>query len=276
MNCETPHNPSTGRVSFAAQFTVPDMKGTFSSLRSREHLTPSVGRQETFFGSNSNLNTQIQDKVIHPSSSGKQTRVISLPWTDPRGSVAEYTGMVNSLIQPHGRGLLKYKNGKSVECTWCNGMMVRPMVASVVETFTVDGSGAKNRVLQLGDSALPNEIAPPSPPSTFNPQHFPLHSFAFIKRSTGVWTYAIVADRPIPDGPDASIRFVVDVKGSTKVFKKKHWERYIRLVNDDLNSSPICEGSEVNNNELSKKISEYTKKAMEVEMMSIRTDRVFY
>ena len=47
-------------------------------------------------------------------------------------------------------------------------------------------------------------------------------------------------------------------------------------MNDDLNSSPICEGSEVNNNELSKKISEYTKKAMEVEMMSIRTDRVFY
>jgi len=57
--------------------------------------------------------------------------------------------------------------------------------------------------------------------------------FAFILRSGGTWTYAIVADRPFTqDGP--SIRFVLDGKGSTKTIRKKYWGRGIRLVNTAL------------------------------------------
>ena len=54
-----------------------------------------------------------------------------------------------------------------------------------------------------------------------------MHDFAFIRRSNGSWTYAIVADFPTP----SSIRFVTDTKGSTKTLKKEHWVKSVRLVN---------------------------------------------
>ena len=51
------------------------------------------------------------------------------------------------------------------------------------------------------------------------------HNFAFIRRSGGGWTYAIVSDRH-----DDFIRFVVDGRGSTKVLSRRSWPKLIRLV----------------------------------------------
>jgi len=51
-------------------------------------------------------NTKKNKKTAPPSTIKKQPiiKVISLPWTDHRGVQGEYTGEVNSFIQPHGKG----------------------------------------------------------------------------------------------------------------------------------------------------------------------------
>ncbi|KAL3802510.1 hypothetical protein HJC23_012529 [Cyclotella cryptica] len=161
-----------------------------------------------------------------------QTRVINLPWTDVSGCAAAYTGEVNALIQPHGLGHLQYQNGTVHISVWCNGMPARPppeIVLSAEEAVRV--KTLPERELDLGDIALPSEIQNTSPQEAHDAaSSLPVHSFAFVLRSSGQWTYAIVADRPVLTGPDASIRFVINKKGSTKIFKKKHWGMYIRLV----------------------------------------------
>jgi hypothetical protein len=90
----------------------------------------------------------------------------------------------------------------------------------------------KPRRLDLGDIARPSEMHSPSHDSAFEEAHFPIHSFAFVVRSSGEWTYAIFANRAVLKDQDA-IRFVMDKNGSTKILKKRHWTRYIRLVRDD-------------------------------------------
>ncbi len=88
-----------------------------------------------------------------------------------------------------------------------------------------------NRKLELGDIALPAEIQDMSLQAARDAAaSLPVHSFAFVLRSNGVWTYAIVADRPVLQGPEASIRFVLNKGGSTKIVKRKYWGRYIQLV----------------------------------------------
>ena len=48
---------------------------------------------------------------------------------------------------------------------------------------------------------------------------------AFIRRSDGRWTYALVAD-----GDDKGIRFVVNKQGATKVLTKEMWSRNVRRI----------------------------------------------
>jgi len=66
-----------------------------------------------------------------------------------------------------------------------------------------------------------------------------VHDFAFIQRSDGRWTYAIIADKE-----EDYIRFVVDANGDTKRLSKKHWCSSIRWVNPD----EACCDSERNKN----------------------------
>ena len=60
------------------------------------------------------------------------------------------------------------------------------------------------------------------------------HDFAFILRSNGQWTYAIIANRE-----DDFILFVVDTVGDTKVLKKKNWATSIRLVDPKEACCPV-------------------------------------
>jgi hypothetical protein len=55
--------------------------------------------------------------------------------------------------------------------------------------------------------------------------------FAFVLRSNGSWTYAIVAERSFHKGLGLVLRFVLDKKGTTKTLKRKYWEKGVRLVN---------------------------------------------
>lgn len=56
------------------------------------------------------------------------------------------------------------------------------------------------------------------------------HDFAFVLRSDGRWTYAIIAERQ-----EKKLRFVVDKNGSTKSVYRKDWLDSIRLVNNSYN-----------------------------------------
>ena len=68
------------------------------------------------------------------------------------------------------------------------------------------------------------------------------HEFAFVLRSSGLFTYAIVAHRQ-----KDMILFVVGTLGSIKLMSKRRWLSSIRLVNQQDNSasvlSPIKKGA---------------------------------
>lgn len=64
-----------------------------------------------------------------------------------------------------------------------------------------------------------------------NVRSLKLHDFVFVRRSNGDWTYSIIANFPIRRGKYASIRFVMNNKGSTKTVEARHWAKFVRLVN---------------------------------------------
>ena len=61
------------------------------------------------------------------------------------------------------------------------------------------------------------------------------YDFAFVKRSNGSWTYAILAYRSRGSSyEEEHMMFVLDEEGSSKVIVEKDWARYIRcLVESD-------------------------------------------
>ncbi|KAL7519492.1 hypothetical protein ACHAWX_004242, partial [Stephanocyclus meneghinianus] len=217
-----------------------------------------------------------------------QTRVMNLPWTDVRGNTAAYTGEVNELIQPHGLGHLQYQNGTVHISVWRNGMPVRNPPNLVSSTKEAVENASLKRGLELGDIALPSQIQNASPEDAHDAAaSLPVHSFAFVLRSNGQWTYAILADRPVPEGPQASIRFVLDKRGSTKIFKRKYWGMYIRSVrnvnknenekhmgNDkcDVNCRITVEKEEVMTREAFQRLESFQKAVRRVSSdLSIRT-----
>lgn len=57
------------------------------------------------------------------------------------------------------------------------------------------------------------------------------HNFAFIKRTDGSFTYSILACRnDDTEGGEECMTFVVHPNGSTKVIRKRHWKKLVRLV----------------------------------------------
>ena len=57
-----------------------------------------------------------------------------------------------------------------------------------------------------------------------------VHDVAWLRRSNGIWTWAIIANFPAVSGKHATIRFVVDKNGSTKTVKAYQWVNCIRLA----------------------------------------------
>eukprot|EP00956_Cyclotella_meneghiniana_P035872 scaffold118851_cov54-Cyclotella_meneghiniana.AAC.3 len=55
--------------------------------------------------------------------------------------------------------------------------------------------------------------------------------FAFVKRSNGSWTYAMLAHRSRGSSyEEEQMVFVLDEKGSSKVIDEKDWARFIRCL----------------------------------------------
>lgn len=190
----------------------------------------------------------------------KSTKVVSLPWTDSRGIRGEYSGEMNSSIQPHGKGTFRADDGSIVgfpSSTWINGQLVaakipedrslknsssdsllrsgtkhtRPKLNSPEHTRSTTLTG-----YQLGDTAkhpshmykLPRNIHPKV--AIMNADSLKPLDFAFVRRNNRKWVYSIVAGRKFTEGEPAII-FVLNEKGSIKTIGKKYWAKVIRLVN---------------------------------------------
>jgi len=92
-------------------------------------------------------------------------------------------------------------------------------------------SGARNDY-SLGDKAwcTSHMIIQDDPQEAFNQvPRLKQHDFAFVKRTGGLWTYAILAHRYIDEGEECMM-FVMHQVGSTKTIKKNQWAGFVRLV----------------------------------------------
>lgn len=61
------------------------------------------------------------------------------------------------------------------------------------------------------------------------------HDFAFVKRSDGSWTYAILAGHGKDIDNEEVMLFVINEKGCTKAIKKRDWSKLIRRVAKECN-----------------------------------------
>ncbi|KAL7475358.1 hypothetical protein ACHAW6_001274, partial [Cyclotella cf. meneghiniana] len=66
------------------------------------------------------------------------------------------------------------------------------------------------------------------------------HDFAFVKRTDGSWTFAILACRIFlesqsnqADSHEECMLFVISERGGTKIIRKPHWAEFIRIVATD-------------------------------------------
>lgn len=85
----------------------------------------------------------------------------------------------------------------------------------------------------LGDIGTPDDMIVERDPvkGHQNVSSLKVHDFAFVLRSNGTWTYAIVADFPERGTRRMSVHFVMNAKGSTKTVERRHWAKFVRLVN---------------------------------------------
>lgn len=61
--------------------------------------------------------------------------------------------------------------------------------------------------------------------------------FAFVLRSNGSWTYAIVAERLFHEDLGLVLRFVLEKKGTTKTIRRKYWQKGVRPVNPAIEAT---------------------------------------
>lgn len=170
----------------------------------------------------------------------------NLPWTDIFGITGRYTGRVDDdKMEPHGPGVLIYRDRCPRIAAWENGIPVRAwepwtenpkeeeersFISDITSSIASANSGRRNYKsflphVTLGDMPALQDMVLESKTAAKVGATLRLHDFAWILRSDYRWTYAIVAERS-----DTALRFVVDTVGSTKSYSRKYWGRSIRLV----------------------------------------------
>jgi len=177
----------------------------------------------------------------------KRKVVSRLSWRDHRGVLGKYTGEVNDRKQPHGNGALIYEDGYANTSVWKDGIPVKfwmPGGTKMKRQEQTSRSSSSKNATNVGDhnsTFLPHldlgDVGTTKDMNTFESilskpialermNCLRVHDFAFILRSHGQWTYAIIADKQ-----DDAIRFVMNANGDTKVLSRKRWYSSIRLVN---------------------------------------------
>lgn len=154
----------------------------------------------------------------------KTKRVNGLPWSDYNGQSGRYTGEVNDEYQPHGRGEMVYDRGVVSSGIWYKGVLDTegPLtqdeyVPERLASYSVGDKGREEDMIIDSKKETAAAVA-----------LLRVSDAAFVRRSDGNWTYAVVKERV--DGNDASIKFKVNARGSTKSFPMSQWGSYIRRV----------------------------------------------
>ncbi|KAK1734094.1 hypothetical protein QTG54_015352 [Skeletonema marinoi] len=182
------------------------------------------------------------------------TRIISLPWRVSDGTRdidGRYTGDINLSFQPHGRGTLRFDDGKSnITGEWSNGVLFqhkhnsdgqrpayRRRAASPTPSFEAGATSSTSLAhfgYVLGDEVkgdhhmmIPKTVTE----ALQNASSLNALDFAFVLRSNDSWTYAIVAEKSFHKDLGLVIRFVLDKNGTTKTIRRKYWGKGVRPVN---------------------------------------------
>ena len=171
----------------------------------------------------------------------KPKKVNGLPWSDYNGHSGRYTGEINEKYLPHGAGEMIYDRGVISSGIWFNGVLDTEDTSSgliismsfskeeyspcVLAGYSIGDKGSD------GDMMIDSKKATAAAVGKTRP-----NDAAFVRRSDGAWTYAIVMNRS--HGVSPSIRFKVNARGSTKEFPMSQWGTYIRPIGRRGDSPP--------------------------------------
>ena len=171
----------------------------------------------------------------------KPKKVNGLPWSDYNGHSGRYTGEINEKYLPHGAGEMIYDRGVISSGIWFNGVLDTEDTSSgliismsfskeeyspcVLAGYSIGDKGSD------GDMMIDSKKATAAAVGKTRP-----NDAAFVRRSDGAWTYAIVMNRS--HGVSPSIRFKVNARGSTKEFPMSQWGTYIRPIGRQGDSPP--------------------------------------
>ncbi len=189
------------------------------------------------------------DPVV-PQQELNTKRVNGLPWIDYNGDSGRYTGEVNDQFLPHGQGVMVYDRGSISAGIWYNGVLdtedlkSRSQIA-VTEVPTPDSEQlpAPARVLPkyaIGDTGRVEDMIIDSKKITAALiAETRAGDAAFVCRTDGRWTYAIAKSRTY--GDNASIKFKVNLRGSTKEFPSSQWGGFVRPIRQTPRASSNSE-----------------------------------
>ena len=171
----------------------------------------------------------------------KPKKVNGLPWCDYNGHSGRYTGEINEKYLPHGAGEMIYDRGVISSGIWFDGVLdTEDTSSSVIISMSVSKKEYSPCILtgfSIGDGGSDGDMMIDSKKATAAAVgEIRVNDAAFVRRSDGTWTYAIVKDRSY--GASPSIRFKVNVRGSTKEFPMSQWGTYVRPVRRRGDPSP--------------------------------------
>jgi len=182
-----------------------------------------------------NVITQLPPTDI--SLSSKTKNVNNHHCRDYQNKTGFYTGTLNSQNNlPQGRGEMVYDDGNIVKGVWSKGILkvkIAPL-SDRYEPYILSGYnvGDTNRKKEDMISNLTKEQ------TVEGVSKLHVDDCAWIRRSDGSWSYAIVKLRSDGDGyyggdenkgVPSSITFTVNVRGSTKTTDMRPWGGHVRL-----------------------------------------------
>jgi len=221
----------------------------------REHKYQNTTEHQLTQPSEQPLDQSSQSLAIvpHKPKKPKSKKVNGLPWSDYNGHSGRYTGEVNEQYLPHGQGEMVYDRGVISVGMWFNG---------VLDTEGGDPSGGGSSMVVSQEAYTPDTLSKYCMGDKGEDDDMIIESKkataaavaeirsgdgAFVRRSDGSWTYAVVKDRTY-GGDSPTIRFKVNVRGSTKAFPTSQWGTYVRRIRKREDPSAPKNGSGLNNN----------------------------
>ncbi|KAL7470330.1 hypothetical protein ACHAXS_010562 [Conticribra weissflogii] len=201
------------------------MKDVNDKASTVKHRSETKNEKDDFTSNLTTANVElIPSQPIIEYKKPKHKKVNGLPWSDYNGQSGRYTGEVNDQYLPHGKGEMVYDRGVVTAGVWYNGVLdteapvtEEKYVPDRLSYYSVGDKGRQEDMLIESKRATSAAVAT-----------IRVNDAAFVRRSDGTWTYAVVKDRT--DGDNPTIRFKVNARGSTKAFPISQWGTYVRRI----------------------------------------------